>query len=514
MPNNYPLLYETSSCVIAPSTFVQSGVYYTLTTGSIVGLSSSLSDLSASYVSLSSSYYPLSSSFNTLSSSYYPLSSSFNTLVSSFVAVSSSLVAVSSSDAGKVNKSGDTMTGQLNQQYGLNFDAVDNPNVPVGSITVTTSSGGSITAGLHYYYVTYYTAIGETKVNQTFPPFSATIVAPNQTVTLGNLPISPDSRVIGRKIYRTTANVNRWQNARLIATIANNTQTTYTDTSADGGSGNAFYRENTTNNLMTMDGARALYVGGDNSATTTLGYNAGSNTFAGTSTGGENVLIGGNANVATGYDASKSVAIGNGALAGESSVSIGHGAQSYSANGACIVIGRNAHTLCGGPGNIAIGNNSMAGGPTNHQANQNVCIGGNSGNKINAGWNNVLIGNNAGNTNVTTNRSVIVIGANCDYPAGGAWAVMNLGNVLYGTGLYYSQFTVSSTPTSDGKIGVCLPSPTARLHLPAGSASAGMAPLKLTAGTNLTTPENGAFEFDGTDLYFTVGGVRKKVSLI
>lgn len=57
-------------------------------------------------------------------------------------------------------------------------------------------------------------------------------------------------------------------------------------------------------------------------------------------------------------------------------------------------------------------------------------------------------------------------------------------------------------------------SPTARLHLPAGTATSGTAPLKLTAGTNLTTPENGAFEFDGTNLYFTVGGVRKTVTLV
>jgi hypothetical protein len=41
-----------------------------------------------------------------------------------------------------------------------------------------------------------------------------------------------------------------------------------------------------------------------------------------------------------------------------------------------------------------------------------------------------------------------------------------------------------------------------------------VAPLTLTAGTNLTTPVNGSFEFDGTNLYFTVGGVRKTVTLI
>lgn len=54
----------------------------------------------------------------------------------------------------------------------------------------------------------------------------------------------------------------------------------------------------------------------------------------------------------------------------------------------------------------------------------------------------------------------------------------------------------------------------AKIEIGAGTATAGTAPLKLRAGTNLTTPENGAFEFDGTNLYFTVGGVRKTINLI
>ncbi len=53
-----------------------------------------------------------------------------------------------------------------------------------------------------------------------------------------------------------------------------------------------------------------------------------------------------------------------------------------------------------------------------------------------------------------------------------------------------------------GNLGVGI-TPTAALHLKAGTAAAGTAPLKLTAGTNLTTPEAGAIEFDGTSLYIT-----------
>lgn len=50
--------------------------------------------------------------------------------------------------------------------------------------------------------------------------------------------------------------------------------------------------------------------------------------------------------------------------------------------------------------------------------------------------------------------------------------------------------------------------PTAVIHLPAGTATAGTAPLKLTSGTNLTTAEDGVFEYDGAALYYTIGSTR------
>ena len=68
--------------------------------------------------------------------------------------------------------------------------------------------------------------------------------------------------------------------------------------------------------------------------------------------------------------------------------------------------------------------------------------------------------------------------------------------------------------STNGNTGIGTTSPTAVLHLKAGTATANTAPIKLTSGTNLTTPENGALEYDGTNLYFTTGGVRKTVSLI
>lgn len=74
-------------------------------------------------------------------------------------------------------------------------------------------------------------------------------------------------------------------------------------------------------------------------------------------------------------------------------------------------------------------------------------------------------------------------------------------------------FTLGTTPatadnttekmrlTSAGLLGIGTTSPSARLHLAAGTAT--VAPLMLTSGTNLTTAVAGAVEFDGTSLYVT-----------
>jgi len=65
-----------------------------------------------------------------------------------------------------------------------------------------------------------------------------------------------------------------------------------------------------------------------------------------------------------------------------------------------------------------------------------------------------------------------------------------------------------------GRLGVNVAAPTALLHVAAGSAAAGTAPLKLTSGTNLTTPEAGAIEWNGTNLFITQtsGPTRKTIA--
>jgi len=55
--------------------------------------------------------------------------------------------------------------------------------------------------------------------------------------------------------------------------------------------------------------------------------------------------------------------------------------------------------------------------------------------------------------------------------------------------------------------------PYIKLILGAGTATANTAPLKFIAGTNLTTPEAGAIEYDGKSFFMTRTSTRRKVQL-
>ena len=65
---------------------------------------------------------------------------------------------------------------------------------------------------------------------------------------------------------------------------------------------------------------------------------------------------------------------------------------------------------------------------------------------------------------------------------------------------------------ANGNVGIGQSTPTAVLHLKAGTATASTAPLKFTSGTNLTTPEAGAMEFNGTNLFFSPSTTRHTVN--
>lgn len=75
----------------------------------------------------------------------------------------------------------------------------------------------------------------------------------------------------------------------------------------------------------------------------------------------------------------------------------------------------------------------------------------------------------------------------------------------------YTVAGIKMDNTAEQKVGLSL-TPTARLHLPAGQASANNGPLKFTSGTLVTNPEAGLMEFDGSRLYFTPAAARKTIA--
>jgi hypothetical protein len=63
-----------------------------------------------------------------------------------------------------------------------------------------------------------------------------------------------------------------------------------------------------------------------------------------------------------------------------------------------------------------------------------------------------------------------------------------------------------------GRTGFGVTTPTANIHIKAGTSTASTAPLKFTSGTNLGTPEAGAVEFDGTNYFVTSSTTRYTVA--
>ncbi len=74
-----------------------------------------------------------------------------------------------------------------------------------------------------------------------------------------------------------------------------------------------------------------------------------------------------------------------------------------------------------------------------------------------------------------------------------------------------ARITQSGATGEPVNFGIGISSPTAGLHLRAGTASEGTAPLKFTAGTDVGTPEAGAMEYTGAHLYFTIGSTRYQI---
>lgn len=90
-----------------------------------------------------------------------------------------------------------------------------------------------------------------------------------------------------------------------------------------------------------------------------------------------------------------------------------------------------------------------------------------------------------------------------------------LGSTLrYASNLIFSEAGTERGRWDGANLGIGIASPSALLHLAAGTATAGTAPIKLTSGIVNTISEVGAIEFTTDSLFFTgtTGATRKTIS--
>lgn len=124
-----------------------------------------------------------------------------------------------------------------------------------------------------------------------------------------------------------------------------------------------------------------------------------------------------------------------------------------------------------------------------------------------AGW----FMNNGGHSvlKVTQTNSSYNTGITFTSPYGN-WGtgMTTTGDFVFNTSAFYSGYENLRLSWTTGNCGFGVTSPTARIHLRDGTANAGEAPLKFTNGTLLTTPENGAVEYNGGNYYVTNSTAR------
>ena len=281
----------------------------------------------------------------------------------------------------------------------INFTEVTKPTACTAALIET---AGNMDVGTHHYEITYVNDSGETEGS----PASNTVTVDvtHKQVSLTNIPTSSSSSVTSRKIYRTNSGGGYH---RYIATISDNTTTTYTDNIADVAEGTAYSenKENTTFGKILVNGnvvailGQSLYLGkhaGNDSTRAfynvgigqqalglnTLGY---SNTAVGhwslgnNLSGYMNTAVGDRSLTGSSHIGMYNVAMGYEALyvnkSGNMNISVGRGSLKANITGDCnTAVGDNA-MKCNiiGEGNIAIGSSSLY---FCEAGNSNVAIGG------------------------------------------------------------------------------------------------------------------------------------------
>lgn len=122
------------------------------------------------------------------------------------------------------------------------IDTNNQEPAPSAPAVVLSSGAGNVDNGAHRYRVTFVTADGETQGGDISAAVTVADKSVNGKIELTAIPLG-GSLVTSRKIYRTAAGGSVYY---LLATLSNNTATTYTDNIADASLGAAVPGSNTT----------------------------------------------------------------------------------------------------------------------------------------------------------------------------------------------------------------------------------------------------------------------------
>jgi len=404
----------------------------------------------------------------------------------------------------KIGKGIDPQRQVLDIAGHISFEPISNPTTTMLSNIVLTNAGaGNIPAGTYYYGVMFYSSEGDTGVKGTSYPARPSITSSsNFKVDLSNIPISPDPRVIGRKIYRSQAGTSGdYYYLYHIGTIADNTTTTWTDnTGIDTTADDWLYNKNNkTTGIFYIGTTQGCLIGdyitffgkgcGGNITKATSSAGFGTLCLSSLTTGGSNAAFGhgaasslttGSHNIAMGYAALQGNQTGTGNVALGSYAVRNNNTKSYHY---CVGIGY--HTLFGldESNNYNIGLGYQAGNYA--QASYGIYIGRRAGfcaSATDIGNSNLAIGDLAGRA-LSTGSKNILIGYAVELASPTSNNQLNIGNVIYATGM-----TDGSSPSATGKVGIDNNSPAYTLDVDGDINISSGSNYKIN-GTNIATTD-------------------------
>jgi hypothetical protein len=497
--NNSGGTFEVTGFATNYTDIYTTGFTYNPNTGLIqfnrTDLQNAYSGFTSYYVSGTTNYIPKFNSTGVTNSQIFDDGSSVTIGYGNNSATNTELLVSGYTKLGQSN----TTTAQktLHVSGNINMEQVSAPTGPqLTGITFTSNPGaGSLSAGTYHYDFCFVTAEGETECVISNVYYASGVSLSNgSSMTLSNIPVSSDPRVTGRKVFRSLVNPYSAGSGQyftyFIGTISNNTQTTYTDTTADSSINTntaqySYRKSNTTAGQLFIQNIKTLF---SDSYNTVFGNNAYSSA---NNRGNSTVAIGteslrdnttGTNNVSVGYASSFRTS------GGSDNVSVGFASNYFNPNGEFnVAIGSGSlrsNSLTLQSYNTTIGGNSMF----TSNGNYNSILGYYSGRNLSGSNNtfigsfagfysstkplnyNIFIGNQVGNS-LTGNSNMsnnILIGYGVNPPDLGGSNQLNIGNLIYGSSLG------NSSTQSTGGVGIGVTNIGSRLDVSPTAAQIGL----------------------------------------